>query len=222
MRCVTTMSIKDKKELMKLMSFLVMGDGSVHRNRGVGNCYFTLSASKGHEDFIDYARDIVGNITSSKVYTTPKEAPRKDLITLYTPVHPYFNVLRERIYVDSYKSIDHHSLKLLDYEALAILYMSDGCLGKWIRENGKSSYSLTINMCRLSYGDQLLLKRAIKEILDLEFNVVKTGGKYYTLRLRSKDLDKFMEGVSPYILNSFSYKLETRTINPDSLGDDIV
>lgn len=216
------MSIKDKKELMKLMSFLVMGDGSVHRNRGVGNCYFTLSASKGHEDFIEYTRNIVSNITSSKVYVTKKEFPRKDLVTLYTPVHPYFNVLRDRIYVESYKSIDHHSLKLLDYEALAILYMSDGCLGKWVRDNGKNSYSLTINMCRLSYGDLLLLKKAIKDILDLEFNVVKTGGKYYTLRLRSKDLDKFMAGISPYILESFSYKLETRTINSTIVDDDIV
>jgi hypothetical protein len=62
-------------------------------------------------------------------------------------------------------------------------------------------------MCRLSYGDQLLLKKAIKENLDLEFNVVKTGNKYYTLRLRSKDLEKFMNGIKPYVLDSFQYKL---------------
>lgn len=222
MDCVTTMKITDKKRLMKLVSFIVMGDGSVYRNRGAGNCLFSVNATEDHEDFLDYCAGIISNITTTKKLYEPREAPRRNQVKLYTPVHPYFNALRDRIYVDNYKSIDPHALELLDYEALAILYMSDGCLGKYTHANGTTSYTLTINLCRLSYGDQLLLKKALKEKLDLEFNVVKTGRKYFTLRLRTKDLAKFVEGVKPYVLDSFAYKLDIRTNSPEKSGDDIV
>lgn len=216
------MKIEDKKRLMKLMSFLVMSDGCVSRNRNVGNCIFSFSATEGHEDYIEYVKEIVENITSVKINVYNRELPRKNLIKLYTPVHPYFNALRDRIYVGNYKSVDVHALKLLDFEALAIFYMSDGCLGKTKRSDGKDSFTTTINLCRLSYGDMLLVKKAIKENLDIEFNVVKTGGKYYTLRLRSKDSSKFFEGIRPYIVKSFYYKLPFRTSDPDNSGGDIV
>ena len=223
MRCVTTMKITDKKQLSKLVSFLTMGDGSVYSNRNSKNHIFSLNMTEEHLDFIEYTKSILDNITTSRIIFEQRELPRKNQYKVYTPVHPYFNKLRERIYTGSYKSIDPHSLKLLDYEALAILYMCDGCLGKYTNKStGYTSYSTTINMCRLSYGDLLLLKKAIKENLDIEFNVVKTGNKYYCLRLRHKDFDKFMKGISNYILPSFLYKLEIRTDNPLIKGDEIV
>lgn len=216
------MEIRDKKRLVKLMSFLTMGDGSVYRNRGGSNCIFSFSQTEDHKDFIDYVAGVVSNITSCKVLEEKRESPRKDILKVYTPVHPFFNKLRDRIYVDTYKSLDQHALKMLDFEALAILYMCDGCLGKSLNNNGAISYTLTLNLCRLSYGDQLLLKKALKDKLDLEWNVVKTGVKYFTLRLRMKDFDKFMKGIQPYILPSFSYKLEIRTNGSSTEDGDIV
>ncbi|MNY53507.1 hypothetical protein D3C86_1892700 [compost metagenome] len=98
--------------------------------------------------------------------------------------------------------------------------MCDGCLGKNnAREN---SFTTTLNLCRLSYGDQLLLKKTLKDKFDLEWNVVKTNRKYFTLRLRSKDFDKFMKGIEPFVFESFKYKLEIRTTNPSEEGDEIV
>lgn len=212
------MKITDKKELVKLLSYLVMGDGSVHNNGGTKNCVFSISATEDHEDFILWCKRVVENVTSSKVCLQDREPPRRNLFKLQTLSHPFFNDLRERIYVDSYKSIDPHALKLMDWQAIAILYMCDGCLGKHVREGGAVSFTTTLNLCRLSYGDQLLLKKAIKDKLGLEWNVVKTGGKYYTLRLRAKDHNKFMEGVEPYILDSFKYKLDFRTTSPRDMG----
>ena len=224
MGCVTTMKITDKKRLSKLVSFLAMSDGSIHNSRNSKNYLFSFSATEDHMDIIKYVEGVINNITSTKIYSCPKEAPRKTIYKVYTPTHPYFNALHERIYVGSYKSIDNHSLKQLDYEALAIWYMCDGCLGKSInKKTGKVNYSTTINLCRLSYGDLLLVKKAIKDKLDLEFNVVKTNRKYFTLRLRTKDLEKFIDGISPYILDSFKYKIDFRTVNPiDTIGGDIV
>lgn len=213
------MKITDKKELVKIISFLTMGDGSVHKNGGTKNNVFSMSMTEEHLDFITYVKDVIENVTSCKIMPYKRELPRKNMFKVQSLSHPFFNTIRERIYVDSYKSVDPHALKLMDWHSLAILYMCDGCLGK---AKDKESFTTTLNMCRLSYGDMLLLKKTLKEVLDLEWNIVTTNTKYYTLRLRMKDFDKFMEGISPYIFESFKYKLYLRTTNPLNKGDEIV
>jgi len=216
------MKITDKKRLTKILSFITMADGSVYNNRGSGNCLFSITMVEDNKDFIDFCKSVLDNITSSRIVLEERAAPRRNVYKLYTPVHPFFNTLRDRIYTGNYKSIDVHSLSLLDFEALAILYMCDGCLGKYVKDGVVKSYSLTLNMCRLSYGDQLLLKKALKDKLDLEFNVVRTNRKYWTLRLRTKDIPKFIDGVRPYMLPSFNYKVNFRTVGSTDVDDDIV
>lgn len=204
------MKITDKKELVKIISFLAMTDGSIHKNGGSKNFVFSISATEEHEDFILWVKSVLENVTSCNVHLQQREHPRKNIFKAQTLTHPFFEPIHDRIYVGGYKSIDNHALKQLDWHSLALMYMCDGCLGVC----GKA-ITTTLNLCRLSYGDQLLLKKALKEQLDLEWNVVRTGGKYYTLRLRMKDFDKFMYGISPYIFESFKYKLLLRTTNPN-------
>jgi len=216
----------DKKQLMKLVSYFAMGDGGVYYNGK--NCTFIMNMRSKNRDYIDWVAAVLEEITSVSV----KEVPdynndgytRQPLTRLETKSHPYFTTLRNRIYVDKYKGLDPHTLKLLDWEALAILYMCDGSL--YIdKPNVKKglinpSYNVYLHLKRLSYGDQFILKKALKDNLDLEFNINKCGN-YYNMRLRGKDLDKFMTGVAPYIKESFSYKL-IRTESPTIVGDDIV
>lgn len=222
MGCVTTMKIEDKKQLTKIISYLAMSDGSLHSNGGSKNCVFSMSLVEKHKDFLEYAKSVIENITSCNSYYQPRELPRQNIIKIQSLSHPFFTGLRDRIYVGNYKSIDIHALKLLDFESLAILYMCDGCLGKYRINDKKESYCLTLNLCRLSYGDFMLLKKALKDNLDLEFNIVKTNRKYYTLRLRSKDLQKFIDGVRPYIFDSFLYKVDFRTVNSTKVDGEIV
>ncbi len=214
------MKITDKKELVKLISFLAMSDGSIHKNGGSKNCVFSMSMTEEHEDFLSWVLDVIENVTSCRMMYNEREFPRKNQIKIQSLSHPFFNDLRDRIYVDNYKSIDQHALKLMDWQSLAILYMCDGCLGKDARR--ENSFTTTLNLCRLSYGDQLLLKKSLKDRFDLEWNVVKTNSKYFTLRLRMKDFDKFMKGIEPFVFESFKYKLEIRTTNPSQEGDEIV
>lgn len=193
--------IEDKKELMKLCSFIVMGDGGVYLNGK--NYYFIMNMIKENEDYVLLCKDILENITSCRITEVQKEGNRKLQLRLESRNHPYFNTLRDRIYIDKYKSIDNHALKLLDYEALSFLYMSDGSAcykGKY------KSICVTLNLKRLSYGDQLLLKKTLKDKLDLEWNVNKIG-KYFYLTLRTKDHDKFFKNIKPYITPSFMYKI---------------
>lgn len=199
--------ITDKKELVKLVSFMTMGDGGVYKN---GKHYsFVQNMIKKNEDYVMLCKDILENITTVRITEVQKEGNRQLQLRLETKSHPFFDNMRERIYIDKYKSIDNHALKLLDYEALSFLYMSDGSFVKDFRpEIGMKniSYKVTLNLKRLSYGDLFILKKALKKYLDLDWNINKNG-KYFYLALRAKDVYKFMENIKPFITNSFMYKI---------------
>ena len=215
----------DKKQLMKLTSFFTMADGGVYRKTENGGCYFVMNMLSVHSDYIEWVAEVMREITSVNI--TPVKIPCKNPQTaLSTKMHPHFSILRERIYVDGYKGLCPHAMKMLDWEALAILYMADGSL--YIDKRCPSP-DVRLNMKRLSYGDQLFLKKRLKEEFDLEWNICKgkTNGKtFWSLRLRTKDVEKFVEGVKPYIKPSFMYKLydseRKAPIGVKPLGDDIV
>lgn len=197
-----------------------MGDGGVYMNGK--NCYFIMNMIEKNKDYIDLCSNILSNITTMKTSYVKRDDPRQDQYRLISRNHPTFTKLRNRIYTDKYKGIDPHALKLLDYEALSFLYMSDGSLNTYLRPEinmRNPSHTVSLNLKRLSYGDQFILKKALKEKLDLEWNINRHG-KYYFLRLRCKDLNKFMNKIRPYITDSFKYKILNE--EPQSLGDDIV
>lgn len=215
------MEIKDKKRLTKLISYMAMGDGGFYVAKNCKNAKFIMNMITENEDYIDYVKWVLEHVAGCvkyirKDYNTDG-SNRKPQIRLESKTHPAFTTIRDRIYVGKYKGLDPHTLKLLDFEALSILYMCDGSLVKDFRpEIGmiNPSYRVTLNLKRLSYGDQLLLKRSLKEKLDLEFNINRQNSYYY-LVLRTKDVNKFMEGVSPYILPSFSHKIVSERLTPD-------
>ena len=175
-----------------------------------------------NQDYIDFCKSVLSNLTNvveydRKDYNTDgcSRSPQK---RIESKQHPFLTTIKDRIYTEKYKGIDPHALKLLDWQALSILYMCDGCFLEDFRpEIGmiNSSPNVTLNMKRLSYGDLFILKKALKDVLDLEWNINKQN-KYYYLRLRTKDVDRFMEGVAPYIFPSFHYKLKSnfRVVSP--------
>jgi len=212
--------MSDPKELMKRVSFMVMGDGGVYR--GGKEHYFAMNMLKKNIDYVEYCRNTLSEITNATVYerTIRPETDgflRQDQVRLQTSSHPYFSRIRERVYVDSYKGLDPHAMKLLDPEALAILYMCDGsCYTKkaGVSRLVNNSYSVSLNMKRLSYGDQLFLKRALRDKLGLEWNVNKHGSYWY-LRLRTKDIPAFSAMIEPFIFDSFRYKLPWLRSSPE-------
>ena len=223
MRCATTMEITDKKELTKLVSYMAMGDGGLYVAKGCKNASFIMNMKEDHSDYIYFCKGVLENITGTRVYKrkdyNTDGCNRKPQLRLESRQHPFLTTIRDRIYVDKYKGLDPHTLKLLDAQSLAILYMCDGSFVTEYPNEKKQlvneSYNVTLNMKRLSYGDQWMLKKALKEKFDLEWNINKQG-KYYYLRLRCKDVEKFMKLVAPHVLPSFQYKIKYnfRTISP--------
>ena len=211
------METLNKKELVKMISYIVMGDGGLYfpSNRTEGsNACFIMNMKEENEDYILFCKDILEQITGCRVsgrkdYNVDG-CNRKPQLRLESNRHPLLTKIHERVYTEKYKGIDPHALKMLDAQALSILYMCDG---SYVidKPNPKKrlvneSYNVTLNMKRLSYGDLFILKKALKEKLDLEFNVNRQNSYYY-LRLRMKDFYKFMEMVAPFVLPSFQYKI---------------
>lgn len=190
-----------------------MGDGGVYPDDS-GHYRFVMNMLSNHKDYIDWIGEIISELTTVSI--KPRNLKNNDGIKrnpqlrLESRNHPYFAKVRNQIYVDKYKGLSSHYLKMLDAEALAILYMCDGCL--YIEQPSmksrliNDSYNVTLNLKRLSEGDTLMLKQAIKHKLDLEFNIQKQN-QYYYLRLRCRDVKKFMDLIKPHIFPSFTYKL---------------
>lgn len=207
----------DKKELNKLIAYFIMGDGGVYYpSKESRNCIFIMNMREINSDYVYWVKDVFSEIVNVRIRNLKDYNndgfTRQPLLRLETSSHPILTKMRDRIYIDKYKSIDEHYLKTLDWESLAILYMSDGSFHTELPNPKKGlinkSYGVNLNMKRLSYGDQLLLKHYLKKKLNLEWNINRHN-KYFYLRLRGKDLSKFMENISPYILPSFKYKILT-------------
>jgi len=192
-----------KRELTKYVSAFVMGDGGVYYSGK--HCRFVCNQLAKHEDYIGWRADILSNLTHVRVYeTNDHRENRQPVLCTLTRTHPMYTRVRNRLYVGNYKSVDPHYLKLLDWEMLAILFMDDGSCNVDRRCNATPAAKL--NLKRLSYGDQLLLKKALRDKLDLEWNIHRHYHRWF-LTLRAKDYEKFKRGVQPFVKPSFVYKL---------------
>jgi hypothetical protein len=197
---VTTM---DKKELYKYVSAFVMGDGGVYYSGK--NCRYQASKLTANLDYVLWQQSILSEITHVNVRDVVNlRGDQKPHTYLETRSHPIFTDVRKRVYIDNYKSVDPHYLTLLDWEMLAILYMDDGSLD--VDKRCDATPTARLNTKRLSYGDSWLLKKAIKDTLGIEFNVSRHYDRWF-LRLRAKDALTFFNGISPFIVPSFRYKL---------------
>lgn len=207
MEGATTMS----KELSKRLYFFSTFDGGIYTVADSKNARFIINMKKDNLDFVEAIKETLDNleigcaISDRKDYNTDG-CTRQPQVRLESRNHPKLTAIKDRIYIDGRKVIDPHMLTMLDAEALAIIFMADGSR-VYDKRRPNAKPNITLNTKGFSYGDNFLLKKAIKEKLDLEFNIQRQNNYWY-LRLRAKDMEKFDEIVKPFVFPSFSYKLE--------------
>jgi hypothetical protein len=206
MEGATTMS----KELNKKLYYFSTFDGGLYLVGNSTNAKFIINMKKENLDFVEKIEDTLKEArigftrVDRKDYNTDG-FNRKPQVRLESKNHPLLTKIFERIYIDGKKVIDPHMLTMLDAEALAIIFMADGSRVQ-DKRSPESKPNYTLNTKGFSYGDNWLLKKTIKDIFDIEFNINRQNNYWY-LRLRAKDVEKFEQIVSPFILPSFSYKL---------------
>ena len=197
----------DKKRLTKLLSYMASFDGGLYVNKHnrSKNAQFIMNMRSENLDYITWVKDTIENLTkvrleSRKDYNVDgcKRTPQ---VRLESRRHPFLTKLKERIYVDNHKVVDPHMLKLMDEEALAIMFMADG---------GTRPSSLDIYSCGFSYADNVSLSKAIYEKLGIVTNVRKHG-KYWKLAFPTKSIAETIRLILPYVCDSFLYKIERLT-----------
>jgi hypothetical protein len=205
MEGATTMS----KELSKRLYYFSTFDGGLYVTGKCENAKYIMNMRTENLDYVEKVKQTLEeagigvHVYDRKDYNEDG-CTRQPQVRLESRVHPKLTTIWERIYMDGKKVIDPHMLTLLDAEALAIIFMADG--GRYVDKRCNATPAYKLHTKGFSYGDNWLIKKAIKEKLGLEFNINRHG-KYWFLSLRSKDSAKFEEIVSPYVLPSFSYKL---------------
>jgi len=217
----------DKKQLSKLLSYMTTFGGGVywpHKRKETSkvNCKFIMNMRQENLDYVLWVASVLKEVTGVRIIDRKDYnvdgCTRKEQVRLESRRHPYFTKLRERIYIDNHKVLDPHMLKMMDAEALAIIFMTDGSSSLDTRFKNPHC-KITLETKGFSYADNLALSKAIYTATGIRTNVQRRG-KYYMLYVKTKDHKLFVDTVSPYMLDSFLYKLER--IAPALQDGDIV
>lgn len=223
------MSYENKKELVKLISYMATFDGGLYRGKcrngkDLSNARYVMNMRKENLDYVEWVRDTLLNVTNAKIvdrkdYNTDgfKRAPQ---VTVSSSNHPFLTTLWERIYIDKKKVLDPYMLKMMDAEALAIIFMADG--GTALDTRSRNPHGkITLNTKGFSHGDNVLLSKAIYETLGIRSNIHKHK-QYRYLSIKTADVLKFVDIISPFVKPSFYYKLERLAPYIMHKGGDIV
>lgn len=214
--------MSNKRDIIKTLYYISTFDGGLYIIGKCRNAKFIMNMREANLDYVNMCAGAISAIDCG-VRINPRADyntdgfSRSPQVCVTSRTHPILTMIHERIYLDGKKVIDPHMLTMLDAEALAIVFMADGSRSVDKRCNASPSYCL--NTKGFSYGDNLLLKQAIRKKLELEFNVQRHN-KYWYLRLRARDNARFEQLVEPFVVKSFLYKLGR--LAPQSEGDEIV
>ena len=132
---------------------------------------------------------------------------RQQQIRVQSSAHPKLTAIRNRVYIDGHKVIDPHMLTMMDAEALTIVFMADGSRKNVALVDGSMNPLYRLHTNGFSYADNMSLADAIKEKLNIPFNVERQATNKWGLTLPKKFNSIFETTVSPFILESFNYKL---------------
>jgi hypothetical protein len=193
----------DKKELTKKLAFLCMSDAGLTMHSDCVNASFHLSMCKENRDMAEYAIKLLNELGVGHRYSENEKYFRLDSRT-----HPFLTTLWDRIYQMGRRVPSPHDFKLLDWEAIAIMYMCDGN----IQKGGKRWYPM-INTCKWSYAELCWVKQQFKKAVGLDVNIYKCG-KYWRVGVPAHQCNFFFENIKPHMLHSFSYKLPSEREAP--------
>jgi LAGLIDADG DNA endonuclease family len=216
MGSVETMNNQQKYKYVYAMTF---GDGCLsyptkNKPHHKVQARFICNHVYKNEDYVDWKKGILENITTCYKYYIKGNDFRNDQINLTTARHPIFTDIKERMYKMGRKTVDPHFKAHLDWETLAIIYQDDGCYA-----NKEKERTIYLSLNNYSWAEQKVFRDWCAELFNMHFTINKHMGNY-RLRLASKCVDEFMIGVGKYILPSFQYKLDSE-VWPRK-GDDIV
>lgn len=121
--------------------------------------------------------------------------------------HPYFAEYKAMFYA---RGTDGKQIKRITPDigghltprALAYWFMDDGTLAKT-----NTSHTYVLNTQSFSFEEQIVLQEALDKYFNLKLSVHKDGSKF-KLYVKIQSRDNFYDLISPFVLESFQYKLK--------------
>lgn len=219
----------NKQELTKLISAFMLGDGCLRKWNARPNlpAAYYLSQVDRHKDYVEWQQSVLEQLTGTTLRhydaSLKDGVNRQGYYRLESKPHPFLETIRERWYHDGRKTISLHDLKQLDWQMLAIWYMDDGY--KLVSSNKYHHGNVFLCTDCFTEAEVTLLQKIIYTNLGVAMDIrqrgtKKDGTRIYRLVARNAQAEKFIEGVTPFIFESFSYKI--RTESPAVAGGDIV
>lgn len=215
--------MSNAKDISKRLYYFSTFDGYLD-NRGENrNSRLSVTMLKENSDYIYFVAQALEDANIGFQIWEPALNQhdghnRRQQFRVQSKAHPKLTAIRNRVYIDNKKVIDPHMLTLMDAEAIAIIFMADGSRKRIKLANSETSlYRIHTN--GFSYGDNLLLAKAIKEFSGIPFDVEKQVSIKWGLTLSRHFNSAFEDLIAKHILDSFMYKLGQQT---PVKGGDIV
>ena len=193
---------------MRDLYYFSMFDGSLEQ-KGTHNARLRIIQT---EDKLEYLEEAGKVMTAASIGFSIKPklnnqgfVNSKPQLMLSTLSHPKLGTIRDRIYLNGRKTIDPHVLTFLDERSFTIMFMADGSSSQSVKKNYSPQYYIHTNS--FTYAENLLLKKAIKEKLNLEFNVV-AHKHLWELRLQASSVERMRKVISEHLLDCYAYKFK--------------
>lgn len=198
-------------EMMNLFSGFLIGDGNIQNGSFRGGQVYT------HKDYVLWQKEQLENLTSVRLTVIPEHVDSRGIVShefwsIVSRKTPLFETLYDRWYFNGRKTISIHDVKNFGWQQLATWFMDDGCAPVYTKELSRNG-NMSIATHSFSEAEHVVLQRILYENFGLPFDV-RRNGKYRHLFLKKRFSGDFYNGVKPFILPSFQYKL--RTIDPES------
>lgn len=196
-------------ELVKMISSFVIGDGYM-RLRG-RNANYAFKQIAKHGDYVRWQADILSSVTGVRVFevggfTDKNGVNHQPVVGLETHSHPIFTTIFNRNYFGGRKTVSLHDVKNFDWQSLAIWYMDDG----YILRSADKSKRGGVYLCTDNFNEAevTMLQKLLYANFNLPFSLQRRGFTF-RLHLTPKNTQVFLDGVAPFMFDSFKYKLHT-------------
>lgn len=181
----------------------VLGDGNVDILRS-GSLRYRFTQSSKHGDYFDVVKEILGDL-----YCCDRVGKSgyggKDILTVTSRVCDSFKDIFSNLFIDGVKKVTRDYLDSLTPLSIAVWYMDDGSLN---HSYGKEK-SISLSTHAYSKEENETIIEYFKDVYDIQFKLYydKRCGRYSIGASCNEDRHKFLELVSPYVIDLFQYKL---------------
>ncbi len=181
----------------------ILGDGGVYIHRGSSKAYYNIKQAEKYSEYINWLFSELKDLCPSGIKS------RKDnkQVYFYTSPNEELTFLQAKFYHERIKKIPDDIKSILTSPlSLAVWFMDDGTLD--YRPKDHCAFHLCTN-CFTKEDTQKLID-TLKENFGIDSSLHYTlcrGKRHCRIYIGAKGRDRFINLVTPYIIDCFKYKL---------------